>query len=198
MTSAGLSTRMGTVKALLPWRNTSLICHQVRAMLDGGCGHVVIVLGYECGRISDEIQKTFDENSPITLTCNIDYETGRASTIKQGILSSPKDSSGFLLLGVDQPTENHIVARIIKEHKATRMLISSPRYKDKGGHPVLFSNTLEGELLEINEDTLGLKPVFEKYRSHLNRIDFETGQVRLDLNDYKSYLYSYELFGNKT
>ena len=26
----------------------------------------------------------------------------------------------------------------------------------------------------------------------------ETGQVRLDLNDYKSYLYSYELFGNKT
>ena len=78
------------------------------------------------------------------------------------------------------------------------MLISSPRYKDKGGHPVLFSNTLEGELLEINEDTLGLKPVFEKYRSHLNRIDFETGQVRLDLNDYKSYLYNYELFGNKT
>ena len=198
MTSAGLSTRMGTVKALLPWRNTSLICHQVRAMLDGGCGHVVIVLGYECARISDEIHKTFDENSPITLTCNIDYETGRASTIKQGILSSPKDSSGFLLLGVDQPTENHIVARIIKEHMATRMLISSPRYKDKGGHPVLFSNTLEGELLEINDDTFGLKPVFEKYRSHLNRIDFETGQVRLDLNDYKSYIYSYELFGNKT
>ena len=72
VTSAGLSTRMGTVKALLPWRNTSLICHQVRAMLEGGCGHVVIVLGYECARISDEIQKTFDENSAITLTCNIE------------------------------------------------------------------------------------------------------------------------------
>lgn len=159
---------------------------------------MVIVLGYECARISDEIQKTFDENSAITLTCNIDYETGRASTIKQGILSSPKDSSGFLLIGVDQPTEGHIVARIIKEHEASRMLISSPRYKDNGGHPVLFSNTLKGELLRINDETLGLKPVFENYRSRLNRIDFKTSQVRLDINDYESYIHSYELFGNKT
>ena len=198
MTAAGLSTRMGTVKALLPWRNTSLICHQVRALLKGGCGHVVIVLGHECARISDEIQKMFPEHLPITLTCNIDYETGRASTIKQGILSSPKDSSGFLLIGVDQPTEGHIVARIIKEHEASRMLISSPRYKDNGGHPVLFSNTLKGELLRINDETLGLKPVFENYRSRLNRIDFKTSQVRLDINDYESYIHSYELFGNKT
>jgi len=198
VTAAGLSTRMGTVKALLPWRNTSLICHQVRALLKGGCGHVVIVLGHECARISDEIQKTFPEHLPITLTCNIDYETGRASTIKQGILSSPKDSSGFLLIGVDQPTEGHIVARIIKEHEASRMLISSPRYKDNGGHPVLFSNTLKGELLRINDETLGLKPVFENYRSRLNRIDFKTSQVRLDINDYESYIHSYELFGNKT
>jgi len=52
----------------------------------------------------------------------------------------------------------------------------------------------------LNHGSFGAcpKPVFEKYRSHLNRIDFETGQVRLDLNDYKSYLYNYELFGNKT
>ena len=198
MTSAGFSTRMGTVKALLPWRDTNLVCHQVRALLKGGCGHVVIVLGYECARISEEIQKEFAENLPVTLTCNVDYETGRASTIKQGILSSPKDSSGFLLIGVDQPTSDHIVARIIKEHEATGMPISSPRYKGKGGHPVLFANTLKDELLEINDETLGLKPVFENYRSHLNRIDFETDQVRLDLNDYESYLQGYELFGNKT
>ena len=78
------------------------------------------------------------------------------------------------------------------------MLISSPRYKDNGGHPVLFSNTLKGELLRINDETLGLKPVFENYRSRLNRIDFKTSQVRLDINDYESYIHSYELFGNKT
>ena len=86
----------------------------------------------------------------------------------------------------------------IKEHETARMPISSPRYKGKGGHPVLFANTLKDELLEITDETLGLKPVFENYRSHLNRIDFQTDQVRLDLNDYESYLQGYELFGNKT
>jgi len=49
-------------------------------------------------------------------------------------------------------------------------------------------------LLNIDDDTQGLKPVFENYRSVLNRIDFDTPLVRLDLNDYETYLKNYNLF----
>ena len=195
MTAAGLSTRMGIPTALLPWRNTSLIVHQIHVLVEGGCDHVVIVLGHQCASVSDEITAAFTLSYPITLTCNIDYEMGRATSIKQGILSAPTDSSTFVMLGVDQPTDKNIVARLIGEHVGKDTVITSPRYKGRGGHPVLFSSELKHELLRIDEDTQGLKPVFENYRSCLNRIDFETDQIIVDLNDYDSYLKHYQLFG---
>lgn len=194
LTAAGLSTRMGTPKALLPWRNTTLITHQIRCLIAGGCNQVVVVLGYECTAISEEIEAEFATDAPITLVCNIEYDLGRATSIKQGILSAPFDSTGFLLIAVDQPTENHIVSRVIAEHGLAGTFITSPRYEGRGGHPVLFSSKLKSELLNINDDTQGLKPVFENYRSALNRIDFETPLVRLDLNDYDTYLRNYSLF----
>ena len=194
LTAAGLSTRMGTPKALLPWRNTTLITHQIGCLLAGGCEEVVVVLGHECTTISKEIDMKFAVDSPITLVCNIEYEMGRATSIKQGILSASFDSSGFLLIAVDQPTENHIVSRVIAEHVSANTFITSPRYEGHGGHPVLFSSDLRSELLNISDDTQGLKPVFENYRPALNRIAFESPLVRLDLNDYDTYLESYNLF----
>ena len=198
LTAAGLSTRMGTPKALLPWRNTTLITHQIRCLFGGGCDQVVVVLGYECQVISKEIEAEFPADVPLTLICNIEYELGRATSIKQGILAAPFDSSGFLLIAVDQPTEDHIVSRVIREHDLAETFITSPRYDGRGGHPVLFSSKLKSELLNINDDTQGLKPVFENYRSDLNRIDFETPLVRLDLNDYETYLKNYSLFSVDT
>ena len=194
LTAAGLSTRMGAPKALLPWRNTTLIKHQIGCLLGGGCDHVVVILGHECMDISREIETGFPAGAPITMVCNIEYELGRATSIKEGILSAPFYSSGFLLIAVDQPTENHIVSRIIEEHGSVDAFITSPRYKGQGGHPVLFSSKLKPELLNIDDDTQGLKPVFENYRSVLNRIDFDTPLVRLDLNDYETYLKNYNLF----
>ncbi len=198
LTAAGLSTRMGTPKALLPWRNTTLITHQIRCLFGGGCDQVVVVLGYECQVISKEIEAEFPADVPLTLICNIEYELGRATSIKQGILAAPFDSSGFLLIAFDQPTEHHSVSRVIREHDLADTFITSPRYDGRGGHPVLFSSKLKSELLNINDDTQGLKPVFENYRSDLNRIDFETPLVRLDLNDYETYLKNYSLFSVDT
>ena len=195
LTAAGLSTRMGTPKALLPWRNTTMVIHQISTLVAGGCDHVVIVLGHQCASVSDEIIAAFTSNYPITMTCNIDYKVGRATSIKQGILSAPIDSRTFVIIGVDQPTDKSIVARLIGEHIGKDTLITSPRYKGRGGHPVLFSSDLKNQLLRIDDDTQGLKPVFENYRSCLNRIDFETDQVIVDLNDYDDYLKQYRLFG---
>ena len=194
LTAAGLSTRMGTPKALLSWRNTTLITHQIRCLLAGGCDQIVVVLGHECTAISQEIETQFSMDAPIILVCNIEYELGRATSIKQGVLAAPFDSRGFLLIGVDQPTENHIVSKVISEHGFADTLITSPRYKGRGGHPVLFSSKLKSELLNIDDDTQGLKPVFENYRPSLNRVDFETPLVGLDLNDYDTYLRNYKLF----
>ena len=48
--AAGESSRMGQLKALLPWRDTSLIEHQLRSLLDAGVEQVVVVIGHDAER----------------------------------------------------------------------------------------------------------------------------------------------------
>ena len=49
--AAGRSSRMGSLKATLPWRGTTLIEHQIRSLLDAGVDEVIVVLGHEANRL---------------------------------------------------------------------------------------------------------------------------------------------------
>ena len=41
--AAGESSRMGSLKAMLPWRGVPLIEHQIRCLIDAGVNQVVVV-----------------------------------------------------------------------------------------------------------------------------------------------------------
>ena len=47
LTAAGYSSRMGNMKALLPWHGTSLILHQISILRSAGCEEIVVVVGPE-------------------------------------------------------------------------------------------------------------------------------------------------------
>lgn len=53
--AAGLSSRMGQLKALLPWKGRTLIQYQIEQMKQAKINEIVIVLGYQAERV----QKTF-------------------------------------------------------------------------------------------------------------------------------------------
>ena len=44
--AAGKSRRMGQLKALLPWKETTLLQYQVGSLQSGGVSQVIVVLGY--------------------------------------------------------------------------------------------------------------------------------------------------------
>jgi molybdenum cofactor cytidylyltransferase len=44
--AAGESTRMGQLKALLPWQGKTLLQHQVDTLIEARCREVVVVLGH--------------------------------------------------------------------------------------------------------------------------------------------------------
>ena len=43
--AAGLSTRMGQPKMILPWGNTTVIGRVVQALIDGGLNQILVVTG---------------------------------------------------------------------------------------------------------------------------------------------------------
>ena len=118
---------------------------------------------------------------------NPDYQSGRVSSVKEGIKSSSVDTNSFVLLAVDQPRTSDIINSLINSHAATDPIVTSPRFNSKGGHPVVFSSLIKSEILAITEETEGLRSVFGKYRDQMNEVHFEDPIVRLDLNTYEDY-----------
>ena len=73
--AAGESSRMGQLKALLPWRHTSLIEHQLRSLLDAGVEQVVVVIGHDAERLKPIIEAV----DGATWALNNDYLQGKTT-----------------------------------------------------------------------------------------------------------------------
>ena len=191
ITAAGFSNRMGTLKALLPWNGTTMISHQIHILKSSGCNEIIVVVGFKSEEIIEEIN-----DQDVKIVENYDYSYGRASSIKTAVNHSNLETECFVILGVDQPRDTEIISFLINSHLKSGFLITSPRHLGKGGHPILISSKIRDELLNIDEETLGLKNIFEKYRDNgINKVEISNPLVRLDLNEFQDYKIAYNEFG---
>ena len=202
--AAGESTRMGQLKALLPWRGQTLLAHQVSALREGGAERVVVVLGHR----ADELRSLLERNEGVTWTLNPDYRQGKTTSIKAGLSalpsSLPLEGEGqgggeivrdIILLNVDQPRSAADVARILKSHRIHDYAVTVPDYNGKGGHPIVLSAALLPELRQITEETQGIKAVVRRRPESVNRLPLDNPEILLDLNTPEQYRAAVEAAG---
>ena len=182
LTAAGESTRMGRPKPLLDWHGVSLVRFQIDSLLDAGVHEVVVVLGHESNLVARHVP-----GDGVRSVVNANYKHGKTTSVLRGILSADPAATDLLLLAVDQPRPTWVVKRVIESHIERDALITSPRYEGRGGHPLLFSATLRGELESITDEGQGVREVFDVHRGEVNEIMFDDPIVRVDLNTPEEY-----------
>lgn len=182
LTAAGESTRMGAPKPLLPWRGATLVEHQLACLLEGGCDEVVVVLGHAADEVTPLLR-----GDGVRAVVNPDYRLGKTTSIKAGLAHVDPAASAILLLAVDQPRTASIVGQVVRAHLDGGALITSPRYRGRGGHPLIFSAELRGELERITEERQGIREVFEAHRSDVLEVHLDDPMLRLDLNTPEAY-----------
>lgn len=187
--AAGESTRMGQLKALLPWQGTTLLQHQVAVLLEAGAREVVVVLGHRAVDLVTHVR-----GKQAHSVFNPDYPRGKTTSIRLGVRSVSPGAQGVLLLAVDQPRTVGIVKRLLEEHQRAGALITSPVYQGHGGHPLLFSASLLPELQAIEEATQGVRAVMERHASEVHPVPFDTPLVTLDVNSPDEYQEALRLF----
>ncbi len=189
---------MGQLKALLPFRDASLIQYQVGSLNEAGVGRIVVVLGHEIALLSPLLEGT----PGVQWVENPDYRQGKTTSIKAGMRSlqdgdAASRASGIMVLNVDQPRTSACMRRIMEEHIGHRNgpnaphLLTIPTFQGKGGHPIIFHPSLVPEVLEIEEGAQGLKALVRRYESRTLRMDMDSPEVLFDLNtaeDYKAAL----------
>ena len=187
--SAGESTRMGRLKALLPWHGLPLIEYQISNLLQAGIVQIIVVLGYRYEELSSHVK-----GLGVKYVVNHNYKLGKTTSIKAGIDALKEEVSDILILSVDQPRPAPLIYSLINTHKKSQALITSPRYGKRGGHPVIFSVKLRKELEAIDEKDQGLRKIFDVRRSGVNEVCVEDSIIHLDLNTYEDYLKAQKLY----
>ena len=69
-----------------------------------------------------------------------------------------------------------------------------PYSEGKSGHPIIFSNTFFEELIEINEETEGIRDVIKRNQDSIIKYKTKDNSALIDLNtpeQYEEYLLNY-------
>ena len=181
---------MGRPKALLPWGGCTLLEHQVDALLEGGADEVVVVLGHDAHDLAPYVRGPRARG-----VVNRSYRQGRASSVRAGAAALSPSVEHILLLAVDQPRTASLVSRVLQAHLEAGALITSPRYRGRGGHPLVFSAALREELESVTEEGQGVRQVLEAHRSEIHRVEMDDPMLRLDVNTPEEYRRAVERYG---
>ncbi|HYX80970.1 MAG TPA: nucleotidyltransferase family protein [Gemmatimonadales bacterium] len=146
--AAGRSARMGAPKALLDFLGLPFAVRILQALEALEVKTRVVVLGPDAPRIEPALA-----DQSFILIKNPEPETGPIASLRGALKAlQPLQPSAILVWPVDLPhVRVSTVERLIETHRRTRAPIVLPTFAERRGHPVIWSSSLFGELLESPE-----------------------------------------------
>lgn len=141
--AAGMSTRMGPLKQLLPLGGRAAI-EWIAAAVGPRFDEVVVVLGHRAEEVAPVLAA-----HPVRWVVNADYQTGMLSSVQCGVRAVDRAADYLICLG-DQPRlSKAVVEQVLQRRNQRDAGIIIPTTNGKRGHPVLISNAYRAEILAL-------------------------------------------------
>ncbi|GBU14099.1 molybdenum cofactor cytidylyltransferase [Enterobacterales bacterium] len=137
MLAAGLSSRMGSWKMMLPFGKSTILDTSIENAL-GFCHRVILVTGHR----EAELRAHYQGNTRVLLVDNPDYREGMFSSIQVG-MQHVKGEHIFMALG-DMPCIQPWIYAALWQERGEFTLI--PRCFQGNGHPILLPASLIQEI----------------------------------------------------
>lgn len=167
--AAGLSSRMGELKALLQIGGKEAIIHLIDENLKAGIKDIVVVLGYR----NEEIKKHIKDLG-VKCVVNENYAKGMYSSVQAGVKEISKDSKAFMIMPVDIPLiKSHTIRELCEFFEGNTYDIISPFFNNIPGHPPVISQRCIASILQYDPSG-GLNDIIcmEKWKRYkFNSID---------------------------
>lgn len=136
--AAGLSSRMGEFKPLLPLGEQSVLGRVVGLLRQGGADPVLVVLGHRAA----ELEPVARSLGAVPVF-NPDYEQGMFSSLGAGLAALPPNCPAFFLLPVDIPlVRYHTLASLRAAWEQGLGPVLHPTFQGQWGHPPLIAAEL--------------------------------------------------------
>lgn len=189
--AAGASTRMGRVKQLLPWKESTLLEHSIEQLKKSNIDSLVVVLGANEDLIRDQVDLgNFD------VVVNTNWEQGMASSIACGVSylkENTFDLEGVLIALSDQPLlDSKYYRKLIDKSLDKDSKIVCSAYSDRVGVPAVFDPMYIPNLLQLKGQR-GARALLRGGRVEVSSID--AGDRAVDLDTIEEYNRIYDLYG---
>ncbi|MDE0636099.1 MAG: nucleotidyltransferase family protein [Candidatus Poribacteria bacterium] len=183
--AAGLSTRMGHPKQLLPFGKNTIVETVVDNMLEAKFCEVTVVVGH----CADQIQGLLSDR-PVKIVFNPNYREGMLTSAQTGIrsLNFANARDAFSLMLVDQPfITSELIDKVIDAYVQTDKGIALPSYNYKRGHPVIFHHQYADEILALGKESGGVRSLFKSHSEDIHYVPVDTDDVLRDIDYREDY-----------
>lgn len=159
--AAGASQRMGKIKQLLPWKNTTLLGNAIAQAKGIKSIAIFVVLGANACEIKEEIDFT-----DIQILENLNWKNGLGSSLAISVSEIDKlyvNYNTLLVILADQPLiDTKYLENLLVLFNTSGKKIAATQYKNGVGVPAIFSDHYFEALKKLNVD-FGAKALLKKY-----------------------------------
>lgn len=174
--AAGLSSRMGRPKALLPYRDTTFLGSLIDAFT-GVLDRTVAVLGAH----ASQIRPALPSAPGLEIILNGNYDIGMLSSLQAGLAALPPEAPAAFTL-VDHPgLRAGGLSELCRALETSGAPVVIPRYRGQRGHPVLIAPAVAEQLRALPVEA-SPKDVIRSHRPTTVFVDLDDPAVTLDID----------------
>lgn len=182
--AAGMSTRMGVPKVLLPWgEQETIIGSIVDKLTRARVEPIIVVTGHQSDAVKAALQ-SFD----VKFVYNRAYKTGEMlSSLKAGLKAMPAHISAAMVVLGDQPRlEPKVIYQVLNAYAEGKGTIVAPSFEQRRGHPILISRRYWPELAAL-DDGGAPRDVINAHQDQIAYVDVDTDSVLRDVDTPEDY-----------
>ncbi|PCJ97110.1 MAG: hypothetical protein COA50_05585 [Flavobacteriaceae bacterium] len=177
--AAGSASRMGALKQLLPWGNSTLLGNAI-AVASSCPATIFVVVGAEGKLIKKEI------GNDVTFIDNEDWKKGLGASIASGVqhlIASENSYKICVIMLADQPfIDADYLMHIINTHNKNNKGITATTYENRVGVPVVFDSCYFEALSQLTGDQ-GAKEILEANMNDVQSIDPKGKTLDIDTKE---------------
>ncbi|WP_047790723.1 nucleotidyltransferase family protein [Tenacibaculum mesophilum] len=182
--AAGSASRMGKIKQLLPYKNTTLLEWTIEQAQKSVIKNVFCVLGAN----KDAIEKKLTTNAIITIY-NPKHQDGLSTSIIKGIeFLQEHNFDNALIMLADQPhVTSEYLNSLIKVSKKNPSKIITSNYQGSVGVPAVFPKEYFNKLLNLKGDK-GAKNFLLQHDDNIFKVNSSLNLLDIDTPEDYQYL----------
>ena len=179
LVAAGLSSRMGAFKPMLPFGSSTISRHIVTMLMEMGIGPIVVVTGYR----GDELQQHLSFTGVRFVKNERFQETQMFDSVRMGVEAIRKDCERMMILPMDLPA---IMPDTIRQQLMIDAPIIRTICRGASGHPVMVWSDVAQKLC-TSEGEGGLRGAIEHSGIAVTSVEVDDEGIYRDLDTRQQY-----------